>query len=268
MPIDQVRVASISAAVFAAVAATASIGAWLATQKTPPPASATAQISNGRMHIDSPISASGGSMTFRSQVTPWSCLPIPTSSTSLYTSCQTTASPASISAIGLYRMSGTNWVSAPTLGSVQGLSGTIPPITFCPRPANGDPGASAPTSPTTPYIVLSITGTTISLQVQNPMQAGLICSDAEEPTVSPSTRTPACPMALSTGSPTTFLAVQYFDPTCQVHGVPKTSGVDAPPVSLSPTVPTIPACEHPGWVTWVDGQSYLCRHGACWVSLE
>jgi hypothetical protein len=259
MPIDQARVASITAAVLAAVAAVASIGAWIGRQKPPPQTSATAQISNGRMHIDSPITASGGSMTFRSQ-SPWNpCIaPTGTGVANISSVCITSASFSGFTPTHLYRGDGQgNFFSAPSYGRISGSE--TGKVTFYMRLPNGDPGA-APTStstPSTPYIVLctsnspnydmSCGGGTNYVQVQvyktatsNPI---LVSSNAAEPSG-------------SSYSPQQTYAIQYFDPGCPVHGT-------------SSTAPNpVPACEHPGWVTWVDKQSYLCVQGLCSVSLD
>ena len=254
---QQVRI-TVAAAVLAGVAAiAASLAAWFSRPTATPSLSAQFQ-SDTRQHIDSPITASGGSMTFRAQ-SKWTCS-TPTSPSNVSTVCIASTGIASFGATRLYRLdTNSNFLSAPSYGRGSGYESGA--VTFYLRPASGDPGATAPTpsTTTTPYIVLctssfgsydiACSGTNyIQVQVYNvatptPTHAILVASAAVEPSTS--------------DYASASYAIQYFDPACAVHG---TASVPIP----SP----IPACEHPGWVTWVDKQSYLCVHGLCSVALD
>jgi len=182
--------------------------------------------------IESPILASGGSMTFRSHST-WAC--------SNPQTCTTTVSTTTLTAERLYQPVGNNnWNGAPSpLVSMN-------PVTLYMRPDNGDPGMNAPASPgasTTPYITITNTGTTIQVQVTNVSgtQAVLVDSSATEP---------------ARNGLTPVYSKQYFDPGCRLHGT-----------LFVPIPSTIIACEHPGWVLFADQQNYLCLHGLCAITL-
>jgi hypothetical protein len=237
------RTISIAAAVFAAVAAIASVKVWLGQRPQNKPLTPHADYSD-TAHIDSPVTASGGSMTFRSQ-SMWTCS-VPTSaSPNLPTFCTTASTIGAFTALRLYRPdpnSSTNFFSAPTSSSSSAIPETI---TLYMRKDSGDPGATAPTttSTTTPYIKLTSSGSSVTIQVYNVnnSRSGLVMSNAVETSNSP----PA--------TPTTY-AVQYFNPDCPIHVMPPPS--------------TILACEHPGWVNWVDTQNYLCVDGLCLIGLD
>jgi hypothetical protein len=238
------RITLLAAAVLAGVAAVASLESWLG-HKQQTGAFTPFGTYDATTHIDSPITASGGSMTFRSQ-SMWSCSS-PIGQPPISTICTSATNITAFSAIRLYRQdpnNNTNFFSAPSYSSSNALADTV---TFYIRNSSGDPGpAPTPhTSPSTPFITLTSGGGQVKIQVNNVnnSQAGLVNSDAGEPSG-------------STNVPATTYAVQYFDPTCLVHG---TSNIPPSPV---------PACEHPGWVNWVDSQNYLCVDGVCWVALD
>jgi hypothetical protein len=242
------QITSIAAAVFAAAA----IGSWAAWIARSPRFFNPAFLYNATSHIESPIVASGGSMTFRSQST-WNCS---APSNQVYV-CITSGSISSLSASGLYMQNPSNnsqYYAAPTTITSSAK------IRFYLRQSNGTPSTSGVqsivlcTSSSSSYDSTCNGTGNVQIQAYNATNSNyppvLVASNAVEPN--------------STYAPQTY-AEQYFDPTCLVHGSPpNTPTQPATDVPLTP----IPACEHPGYVTWVDNNTYACVEGACWVNVD
>jgi hypothetical protein len=222
MPIDQqVRISSITAAVLAGVAAIASsLAAWYAHNPSFHPTS----------HIDSPITASGGSMTFRGAG--WICANQVGGMAKVYANC---VAPANVSTVGADDVQDRmtpgvvppDWpVPAKVTFHVRQTGALVMLCTSGSASADGTCGA----------------GNFVQIQVSGIPYAGLIASSAVDGLVS---------------------AVQYYDAGCHVHGTTADAKTnDSPPMN------GIPACEHPGVVDWPDGKSYLCKDGACRVYLK
>jgi len=192
--------------------------------------------------IESPILASGGSMTFRAY-SPWVCS-LPLGGANVSTDCAALANVTSFSSVGVEQpMSATeapqNYVGNGTVVfHTRDQAGHLPNSTVSIRLCMSQ--SSAPGGPCATSNI-----TAVQLHVTNPSgsSAGLVGSNAVEPPDANTRQT---------------YAVQYFDPACPVHG---TSAYLIPPNN-------IPACEHPGHVDWPDGGPYRCRSGACWVFLQ
>jgi hypothetical protein len=230
MTIEQkFRIATIAASAFA-LAAIGSFVAWISCNRA-----------NNRSRIDSPIVASGGSMTFRAQ-RGWTCSPSGSGMAGMNDFCWARDS------ISYFRVEDVQDDNGNQINDQQQPSGIV---YFNLRQPDGTPSPKPQVPPTNPYIKLCTSGSNqanvgcnqqtgyILVQVYGP-NSGLITSKAFEPNAA-------------------VKAVQYFDVTCHVHGTTSAS-TDTPP-------PYIPACEHPGWVGWLDNNSYKCKHGGCRVLL-
>ncbi len=185
---------------------------------------------------DSPIMASGGSLTFRSP-TAWTCNPA-------RTACSTQpAAPLTT-------------INQDDLDSQSGPPPNLPPISqpwtiqFAPRNAQGGLNGAAGVS-------VTLCSATSDFHDQN-------CGG----------NNPSLVKVFVVGGPlliqsraredqTKLTAVQYYDAGCQVHGIPTAPGS----TTDTPIIP-IPACEHPGVVTYADGKPYTCLHGACRVYIK
>jgi len=259
---NQVRAFSVTAAVVAGMAAIGACGLKQKLGQAKIPKTPTTK-------IESPILASGGSLTFRSPYG-WTCTPTAAGAMT-FSYCYTGQSITKIvfSAHYLFRPDSTSisgYTPAPDNSNNPLSTGAV---SFMLRQPNADAGSQPPqaTSPVPPYVELCTSkyqsldnncGTSsgyFQVQVHNSgsSNAVLICSNGVEVLGF------ACPPT-STGP---IYAVQYFDPTCHVHGTTNSGGsTDKPP-------PYVPACEHPGWVQWpVDNYYYSCRSGSCWVTLD
>jgi hypothetical protein len=195
-----------------------------------------------KAQIESPILASGGSMTFRAY-RPWTCAAPVGNTPSI--ACVALANVTSFGSAGVENLMSTTPApnQGPGIGNgtvvfhmrdrMGGLSSSGVSVTLC-MSQSAMPGGACATSNIT----------TVQIKVTNPSgsSAGLVTSYAVEPADAHTSAT---------------YALQYFDPACPVHG---TSAYPIPPNN-------IPACEHPGYVDWPDSSQYRCRSGTCWVFL-
>jgi hypothetical protein len=211
---------------------------------------------SGRMrglgsHIgNSPIMASGGSMTFRS-TTPWFCDTVP--SQNYHTKCVTTTKvsiasiawdnvlPFSDSAVGV--LGWTNLSTAWRLdiwardvaGNAADASGNpikVGGVMMCTTSTNTIT-ANAPICGGAPtYLLIMVEGSSVDAAHSGVL--GLMDSTAAE-----------------SGT----YAKQYFDSKCNVHDASNNK--------------TIPGCEHPGIiVSSIDSQTYKCQHGNCLIAID
>ena len=174
-------------------------------------------------------------MTFRAPQGGWTCARAGTGMNGMNDYCTAQASTALANTFYWEDLDGN--MDAPSMP----IPGTV---TFFLRSPSGTPTPPSK-PPVAPYIYMCTSGSSadpcpstnkgfVRVQVYG-STVGLVYSDATEAT-----------------NPSNY-AVQYFDTTCAVHP--------------NPTPSAIPACEHPGYVTWVDGKNYLCKYGACRVYL-
>ena len=224
MAIDQqVRISSFTAAVLAGVAAIASsLAAWFAYNY---------QRSHPFQHIDSPITASGGSMTFRAGRA-WICANPVAGMANVYLDCVAQANITTFGADDVQDPMNANTVPPPVA--------TPATVTFHLRQSSAQ--IRLCTSGTASAGAACGSGNYIQVHVRGAPSAGLIASQA-----------------IDTG----VFAVQYYDATCHVHGTTAAAnGNDAPPQM------SVPACEHAGNIDWPNGVLYNCKHGACRVYLQ
>lgn len=184
---------------------------------------------------DSPIVVSGGSMTFRA-LKYWTC---DNSDAPLSTHCYSPASNLStITSDDLLGSSG-NWASDYNIGGPW-------TIKLFPRDKNGKTSGAAGVS----IVLCSTSAADFSTNCSGSGYVrifvtggpALLTSNAKEPSVAGS------------------LAIQYFDPACQLHGTTNGSS-DKPPSAVY-------ACEHPGNVTFADGSPYTCVNGMCRIVIK
>jgi hypothetical protein len=170
-------------------------------------------------HIESPITASGGSLTFRAHGGWLACQPTNVGGMSYY--C--------VKRVNVSNFYGADFQDTDLTASAS--SGTV---TFFFRQAGGAESTSGA------HIILC----TSSLSAPDRTCGGTNYVQVQVYGANSS-------LVQSNAADNDYTAYQYRDSTCQVN-----------------TVIPVPACEHPGKVTWVDGTNYTCRQGACRVSLE
>lgn len=190
-----------------------------------------------RSHIDSPITASGGSMTFRAK-SGWTCSSAKTGMPGMNDFCWAQTNISKFEVEDIQDDLGNQ------IGNANQSSGTV---YFNLRMDDGSlnppfPNKPKSTPPPVPYIALCTSDSNdpkmggcngktkyVLVRVYGP-NSSLVTSKAFENNAS-------------------VFAVQYFDTTCDVH--------DA-------ALHYVPGCEHPGWVLWgFDNKYYRCKHGGC-----
>jgi hypothetical protein len=186
---------------------------------------------------NSPIMASGGSMTFRSTVG-WTC---DTVQGQTYHSKCVSSAPVPLGTIDwdyvapLPGSSGTlGWTGLSSAWSLDiwardnknGDLAMVGGVKMC-TTSVGDISATCGGTPT--YLLIMVEGKSVGQKGT----IGLMDSRAAEVNTS---------------------AVQYFDTGCDVHNVNNLK---------------IPACEHPGAIQdSIDNQTYKCQHGSCQISID
>jgi hypothetical protein len=188
---------------------------------------------------DSPILASGGSMTFRITGTTWNCDP-PPSGQNYHTKCVSS---------GMVPTGTVRWDNVvPTTGNVgtfgwQGLttawtlklwarddsgnSAKVGRVEICTTSTNTIGSASCDAG--TSYVLIAAKGAGV-----HGGSVGLADSNATD-----------------NGALT---AVQYLDTSCDVHLNANKS---------------VQACEHPGYIeSSIDAKTYKCRHGGCQIGID
>jgi hypothetical protein len=209
-----------------ALAAIGSLTAWILSI-----------LANSRSRIDSPIVASGGSMTFRTQDY-WRCSSVSTGATGMNDLCWTTEN------IKYFREEDVQ----DDMGGDAKDQNAVGTIYFSLRQEAGANPKPTLAPPSQPYIVVCTSSSTsacnnntnyVLVQVYG-STSGLVTSKAFE-------------------TNDVVHAVQYFDKSCHVHGTVG-GGMDTPPGYIS-------ACEHPGYVYWLDKKYYKCKDGGCRILL-
>lgn len=207
------------------------------------------------LHIaNSPIGASGGSMTFRAAKTSWVCDSVTIAGATYHTKCVTKDQvpvagvdwddvvPISNSVVGSLGWTDLSmpwmfdiWARNAGGNALKGSGG----VKLCTTSTNTI-SATAPTcdalaAQPQPYSVPATSYILVYVEGSNVAKLGLMDSNA-----------------VDSGSNT--VALQYYDSTCDIHDPAK--------------MPTVPACEHPGQIdSSIDKTQYKCQHGACQIGI-
>jgi len=187
---------------------------------------------------DSPIMASGGSMTFRAS-TPlkWSCY---SATQHPYCVTQTQFTASSIALDGIMPANNTNPVPA-GFADLSQFSGWK--ILMYPRAVDGSLVKSS-------FVEICQISKPASPLPQTPppcVGSGYILLQAHGNGVG------GRPVSLVDSNASNDSSTeQYYDPDCEVH----------------PSGTAVPGCEHPGTITLVDQKDYVCNHGACVITFN
>jgi hypothetical protein len=194
--------------------------------------------SPGKAHIDSPISASGGSMTFRA-LTDWACVKPVAGLLNVYGECD-----AQVSNVAYFRVDDVDNQGNEIADANQAYGKVIFYLRQASGPAwTGGAKVTLCTAATADGACDTTMTGWVRLVVDGSSTAGLVKSNATDQ---------------NDGS-TFGHTVQYFDSTCHLHGTVSAANDTAPA--------SIQACEHPGTVNWVNRTNYSCVDGGCRVAL-